>query len=207
MLPLIICQTTLLWEPVLPNRMIYLLPNFIDWIRYFLHSFVKKLLRSKRRWVLLPYLHLLTHYCYFFSFSVFPLGFHRPLYFFMFLGILLSRFSRVWLFETPWTIARQVPPSIGFSGQEYRSGLPSPPSGDLPYPRIKPMSLMSPMSPSLTGRFLTTSATWKNVSLRLKLPILWEPMTDCSPPGSSVPGIFQARILEWVAISYSREFS
>ena len=36
--------------------------------------------------------------------------------------------------------------------------------------------------------------------------ILWEPM-DCRPPGSSVHGIFQARILEWVAISYSRESS
>ena len=156
----------MLWEPVSPNRMIYLLPNFIDWIWYFLHSFVKKLLRSKRRWVSLPYLHLLTHYCYFFSFSVFPLGFHLSLNFFMFLGILLSRFSHVWLFETPWTIARQVPPSIGFSRQEYWSGLPSPPSEDLPNPRIKPMSLMSP---SLTGRFFTTSATWKNVSLRLKL--------------------------------------
>ena len=32
---------------------------------------------------------------------------------------------------------------------------------------------------------------------------LWEPM-DCSPPGSSVHGIFQAKILEWVAISFSR---
>ena len=36
--------------------------------------------------------------------------------------------------------------------------------------------------------------------------ILWHPM-DCSLPDSSVPGIFQARILEWVAISYSRESS
>ena len=34
-------------------------------------------------------------------------------------------------------------------------------------------------------------------------PTLWDSM-DCSPPGSSVHGIFQARILEWVAISYSR---
>ena len=37
-------------------------------------------------------------------------------------------------------------------------------------------------------------------------PILWDPM-GCSTPGSSVPGIFQARILEWVAVSFSRGFS
>ena len=37
-------------------------------------------------------------------------------------------------------------------------------------------------------------------------PTLWDPM-DCSPPGSSVHGIFQARILEWVAISFSRRSS
>ena len=37
-------------------------------------------------------------------------------------------------------------------------------------------------------------------------PTLCDP-TDCSPPGSSVPGIFQARMLEWVAISFSRGFS
>ena len=34
-------------------------------------------------------------------------------------------------------------------------------------------------------------------------PTLWDPV-DCSPPGSSVHGIFQARELEWVAISFSR---
>ena len=34
-------------------------------------------------------------------------------------------------------------------------------------------------------------------------PALWDPM-NCSPPGSSVHGVFQARVLEWVAISYSR---
>ena len=37
-------------------------------------------------------------------------------------------------------------------------------------------------------------------------PTVWDPM-DCSPTGSSVHGIFQARILEQVAISYSRVFS
>ena len=56
----------------------------------------------------------------------------------------LSCFSRVWLFATPWTVACQVPLSLGFSRQEYWSGLPFPPSGDLPDPGIKPKSLTSP---------------------------------------------------------------
>ena len=47
---------------------------------------------------------------------------------------MLSHFSHVWLFETPWTVAHQAPLPMGFSRQEYWSGLPSPPPGDLPYP-------------------------------------------------------------------------
>ena len=42
--------------------------------------------------------------------------------------------SRVQLFATPWTVARQAPPSMGFSRQEYWSGLPFPSPGDLPNP-------------------------------------------------------------------------
>ena len=41
---------------------------------------------------------------------------------------------------TPWTIAYQVPPSMEFSRQEYRSGLPFPSPGDLPNPVIEPGS-------------------------------------------------------------------
>ena len=48
--------------------------------------------------------------------------------------------SRVWLFVIPWTVARQAPPSMGFSRQEYWSGLPFPSPGDLPNPGIKPGS-------------------------------------------------------------------
>ena len=40
--------------------------------------------------------------------------------------LLLSRFSRVQLFTTPWTTAHQAPPSMGFSRQEYWSGVPLP---------------------------------------------------------------------------------
>ena len=53
----------------------------------------------------------------------------------------LSRFSCVRLFVTPWTVARQPPLSMGFSSQKHWSGLPRPPPGDLPYPGIKPRSL------------------------------------------------------------------
>ena len=48
--------------------------------------------------------------------------------------------SRVRLFATPWTVAYQAPPPMGFSRQEYWSGLPFPPPGDLPNPGIKPGS-------------------------------------------------------------------
>ena len=48
--------------------------------------------------------------------------------------------SCVLLFATPWTVAHQSPPSMGFSRQEYWSGLPFPSPGDLPDPGIEPGS-------------------------------------------------------------------
>ena len=48
--------------------------------------------------------------------------------------------SRVLLFISPWTIDYEVPPSMGFSRQEYWSGLPFPSPGDLPHPEIEPKS-------------------------------------------------------------------
>ena len=48
--------------------------------------------------------------------------------------------SCVRLFATSWTVARQAPPSMGFSRQEYWSGLPLPSPGDLPDPGIEPGS-------------------------------------------------------------------
>ena len=70
----------------------------------------------------------------------------------------LSHFSHVQLFAILWTVASQAPLSMGFSRQEYWSELPCPPSGGLPNPGIKPISLMSS---ALAGRFFTTSATWE----------------------------------------------
>ena len=57
---------------------------------------------------------------------------------------MLSRFSCVQLFATSWTVARLSPRALGFSSQEYWSGLPFPVLGDLPDLGIKLTSLMSP---------------------------------------------------------------
>ena len=59
---------------------------------------------------------------------------------------------------TLWTVVCQAPLSMGFSGQEYWSGLPCPLPGDLPNSGIDPTSLMSP---ALASEFFTTSATWE----------------------------------------------
>ena len=81
---------------------------------------------------------------------------HHP--FFGLHACVLRCFSRVQLFATPWTVARQSPLSVGFSRQEYWRGLPFPPPGNLPNPRIGPTSLTSP---EVAGGFFTTSASWK----------------------------------------------
>ena len=60
-------------------------------------------------------------------------------------------------FVTPWTVARQAPLSMGFSRQEYWSGLPFPSPGDLPDPGMEPMSLRSP---ALAVQFFTSSSTY-----------------------------------------------
>ena len=52
----------------------------------------------------------------------------------------MKSLSRVQLFVTPWTVAHQAPLSMGFSRQEYWSGLPFPSPGDLPNPGIEPRS-------------------------------------------------------------------
>ena len=59
---------------------------------------------------------------------------------------------------TPWTVANQASLSMKFSKQEYWSGLPFPTPGDLPPPRIEPMSLTAP---ALAGRFFTTAPPGK----------------------------------------------
>ena len=83
--------------------------------------------------------------------------------------------SCVQLLVTTWTAAYQAAPSMGFSRQEHWSGVPLP-------------SLM-----------LYAAAAAKSLQL---CPTLCDPI-DGSPPGSPIPGILQARTLEWVTISFS----
>ena len=94
---------------------------------------------------------------------------------------------------------------MGFSRQEHWSGLAGSPPGDRPHPGIKHMFLMSP---ALAGGFFSTSATPGKLKTLLKSEsevaqlclTLCDPM-DCTLPGSSLHGILQARVSEWVAIS------
>ena len=72
------------------------------------------------------------------------------------------------LFESSGTVAHQAPLSMEFSRQEYWSGLPCPPPGDLPDPGMEPASLMSP---ALAGGLLNTSTTWEALSV-LQKPLL-----------------------------------
>ena len=65
--------------------------------------------------------------------------FKRMVYIYAYTGEVKS-LSCVRLFATPWTVAYQAPPSMGFSRQEYWSGLPFPSPGDLPDPGIEPRS-------------------------------------------------------------------
>jgi len=63
------------------------------------------------------------------------------------------------LFATPWTLARQVPLSMGFPRQEYGGGLPFPSPEDLPIPGMEPES---PASPALTSVFYTNEPPKKS---------------------------------------------
>ena len=67
----------------------------------------------------------------------------------------LGNKHRVQLFVTPWTVAHQAPPSMGFSRREYWSGLPFPSPGDFPDPEIKPRS------PALEADALTSEPQGK----------------------------------------------
>ena len=120
----------------------------------------------------------------------------------------LLYFSPVGLFATLWTIAHQVSLSIGFSRQEYWSGFPCPPAGDIPDPGIEPTSVNFPV---FAGVIFTTSTTWEALFLCMSLvaqsfPTLCDCM-DCSLLASSVHGILQARIQEWFAVPSSKESS
>ena len=78
--------------------------------------------------------------------------------------------SHVQLLVTTWTVARQAPLSTGFSRQEYWSGLPCPPPGDLLNPGMKPRS------PTLQADSLPSETPGK--SLRRKCDYLKEQKTS-----------------------------
>ena len=90
---------------------------------------------------------------------------------------------------------------MGFSRQEYWSGLLFPPPGNLPNPgmELESSALASGKPPPPPGKPVCVVAAAKSLQ---SCPILCDPI-DGSPPGSSVHGIFQARILEWGAIAFS----
>ena len=96
--------------------------------------------------------------------------------------------------RNPMDIVYQAPLSIGFSRQAYWSGLPFPSPGDLPNPGIESRSPASQADSLLSA---AAAAKLLQSCLTLCDPI------DGSPPGSPVPGILQARTLEWVATSFS----
>jgi len=79
---------------------------------------------------------------------------------------------------------------MGFPRQEHWSGLPFLSPGDLPDLGMEPMSLASPTWAAAAAKSLQSCST------------LCDPI-DGSPPGSPVPGVLQARTLEWVASSFS----
>ena len=93
-----------------------------------------------------------------------------PALFFQACVIMPSHFSHIRLFATQWTVACQAPLSVGFSRQEYWSGLPYPPSGDLLNPGTEPASLMSP---ALAGGLFNTSATWDAFLFFQASPCKW----------------------------------
>ena len=77
---------------------------------------------------------------------------------------------------TPWTVAHQAPPSMGFSRQEYRIALLCSPPGNLPVPGIEPMSHVS-----LAGRFFTTEPQWKPIfHIVVYICHFWEHFIDVS---------------------------
>ena len=87
---------------------------------------------------------------------------------------------------------------MGFSRQEYWSGLPFPSPGDLPDSGIEPGS------PALEADALTSEPPGKIAAAKSlqSCPTLGDPM-DCSLPGFSIHGILQARVVEWGAIAFS----
>ena len=83
-------------------------------------------------------------------------------------------------FVTPWIVALQAPLCVGFSRQEYWSGLPFPSQEDLPDPGTQPMA---PVSPVLAGRHFTVEPHFSQLSRSMKS---WDETSLLGFPDSSV---------------------
>ena len=142
-----------------------------------------------------------------------------------------SRFSHAWLFATLWTIPYQASLSMGFSRQEYCSGLPCPPPGHFPNPGIEPVSPAlqadsSPLShwgscraihvPTLLHSFSSSSSiyllfNWRIIALQNFLAF-FKPQHESaigihiSPPfGNSLPSTFPfhpSRLIQSPCLSF-----
>ena len=98
--------------------------------------------------------------------------------------------SRVGLFVTPWTVAYQAPPSMGFSRQGYWSGVPSPSPGDLPDPGIEARS------PVLQADSLLSEPLEKPVIVSGKIT-LGSPSTVLYGDAQNTPCRHTDRALRW----------
>ena len=131
-------------------------------MKYLYHSLLPLLLSQQENIIFFSFVWPIKEWVKLKNSEFFPFPFQNG-YFHFLLLLLLSRFSRVQLCATPQTEAHQAPLSLGFSRQEYWSGLPFP----------------SPMHESES-------------EVAQSCPTLSDPM-EWSLPGSSVHGIFQAR--------------
>ena len=98
-----------------------------------------------------------------------------------------EKWSRVRLFATPWTVAYQVPPSMGFSRQECWNGLPFPSPGDLPDPGIEPGSPTLQEDALLSHQGSPSTENGIKDLLRMALPFRTRPSFSLSqslPSGS-----------------------
>ena len=107
----------------------------------------------------------------------------------------LSPFSCVQLFVNLWTVAYQAPLSMGFSRQEYWSGLSCPPPGDRPNPGIELTSLMSS---AMAGGFLTTDTIWEACKSTVLQQKINSTADACKVPPSP-------RHVTWVLVSSSAQ--
>ena len=106
--------------------------------------------------------------------------------------------SRVRLFATPWTVAPQAPPSMGFSRQEYWSGLPFPSPGYLPNPGIEPRS------PTLQAYALTSEPPRKPPAwVQMNSP-RWPSHMDHPLSHSAVPFLSTPQLERSAAFCFSQ---